>query len=145
MIEAEKRFKQYLSEHQYKLTPQRKIILQAARELKGHFDADRLYDESSTLDRSVSRASVYRTIPLLVEAGLIMETMRNQSKTSYENVSEGSYHAHLICATCGKIIEFKNDELMKLQSKICQHFNFKPTEHMMAIKGYCKKCQSKKN
>ena len=145
MPETEKKFKKYLCEHQYKLTPQRKVILRAARELKGHFDADKLYDESSTLDKSVSRASVYRTIPLLVEAGLIMETMRSQSKTSYENVFKGSYHDHLVCVICGKIIEFRNDELMRLQNKICKPFNFKPTEHMIAIKGYCKKCQSKKN
>jgi Fur family ferric uptake transcriptional regulator len=145
MIEAEKTFKKYLRQNNYKLTPQRKVILRAARELKGHFDADELFHEAHIINRSVSRASVYRTIHLLLEAELIIETTGDQSKACYESISEGSSHDHLICINCGRIIEFKNDKITKLQNEICQKHNFKPTEQKMSIRGYCKKCQNKKN
>jgi Fur family ferric uptake transcriptional regulator len=145
MLETEKIFKEYLGRNDYKLTAQRKVILKAAKELKGHFDADKLYHEAHHINKSVSRASVYRTIHLLLEAGFIIETTGNQSKTSYENVSEGSDHDHLICVKCGRIIEFKNDKISKLENEICQKYDFKPTERKMSIKGYCKKCQNKKD
>jgi Fur family ferric uptake transcriptional regulator len=87
----------------------------------------------------VSRATVYRTVGILKEMGLINEVIKFSNKTIYE-VSLKQHHDHLICTKCGKIIEFSEEEIEKLQDKICKEYNFKPETHRLEIFGTCKKC-----
>jgi Fur family ferric uptake transcriptional regulator len=74
---------------------------------------------------------------------LITEALHCQDKTSYENIFNKKHHDHLVCINCGKIIEFYNEKIEKLQEEVCEQHNFVPTEHRLGIKGYCEDCYKK--
>lgn len=92
---------------------------------------------------SASRATIYRTLPLLVRSGLLSEIIDAQKNTYYEHVHalQDQQHAHLICLRCNKIIEFTNPEIDKLQKSICDLNQFKPIKFRNEILGYCGECQ----
>jgi Fur family transcriptional regulator, ferric uptake regulator len=140
---AEVKFNDYLKDRGLKYTPQRKVILKKALSVHNHFDADGLYDKLRTDHPFLSRATVYRTLPLLVKAGLVRETMRCQGRASYEHTFGHEHHDHLICIKCGKITEFKDEKMEKLQNQICKKHRFLPVEHRLGIRGYCAKCRPK--
>ena len=87
----------------------------------------------------VSRATVYRTLNILKEMGLVNEVIKYRNKTIYE-ISLKQHHDHLICTKCGSIIEFSEEEIEKLQDKICKEYGFKPETHRLEIFGICKNC-----
>ena len=136
-------FKGFLKEKGLKFTPEREIVLKEVFSFHRHFDAEKLYQKLYGKKERISRASVYRTLPLLVKAGLIAETLRCQGKTSYEHIYGHGHHDHMLCIGCGKVIEFRSDKLEKLQNDICRAHGFRPVEHRLGIKGYCRDCQRK--
>ena len=144
MNAAENKFDRFLKSKGMKLTPERKILLEEVLSLKRHFDTEELFQSMYFKKRKISRASVYRNLPLLVKANLIIETLKNKSKTSYEHKFGQEHHDHMLCIKCGKVIEFKDDSIEELQEKICAEYGFKMTEHRLGIKGICRKCSGKK-
>ncbi|MCD6413544.1 MAG: transcriptional repressor [Elusimicrobia bacterium] len=136
-------FKEFLKGRGLKFTPERKAVLREVFSLHRHFDAETLYQELYRKKVRISRASVYRTLPLLVKSGLIAETLRCQGKTSYEHIYGHGHHDHMLCIGCGKVIEFRSEKIEKLQNEICRRHGFKPVEHRLGIKGYCRECQRK--
>jgi Fur family ferric uptake transcriptional regulator len=90
----------------------------------------------------VSRASVYRTLPLLVESGIIEEVERVDKHAHYEKIPKNGHHDHMICTRCGKVIEFYSEGLEELQEKICRQKNFSGMRHSLEILGVCEKCGS---
>lgn len=144
MISYEEKFKSFLKEQGLKYTIERKEILKAIVKCKRHFDAEEIHQRLRKEKSSVSLATVYRTIPLLIQCGLIMETLHCREKVSYEKIHNKKHHDHLICIGCGKIIEFFNEEVESLQNEICRQYHFLPTEHRLGIKGYCQECQEKR-
>jgi Fur family ferric uptake transcriptional regulator len=134
-------FIKYLKKEGLKLTPEREAVLDGVFSIHKHFNADELYDKIRAQNKRISRASVYRTLPLLVNSGLVNETLRCQGTTSYEHTYGHEHHDHLVCIKCGKIIEFKEDKIEELQDAVCKRYGFLPTEHKLGIKGYCKKCR----
>ena len=137
------KFRGCLKRRGLNFTPERAIIVEEVLSFKGHFNADGLYERIHGHNKKVSRASVYRTIPLLVECGLIVETLRCQGRVSYECIFGSEHHDHMVCLGCGKIIEFKDERLEELQAEICKKYGFKQIEHRLGIKGYCKECVAK--
>ena len=91
----------------------------------------------------VSRASVYRTMNLLVECGLVGKVIRTDKGTIYEHTFGHSHHDHMICDACGKIIEFFSPKIENLQREICRKNNFEGISHTLEIKGYCRRCRKK--
>jgi Fur family ferric uptake transcriptional regulator len=85
--------------------------------------------------------SVYRTLPLLVKAGLIKEVIYGERHQHYEHIHNERDHDHLVCLKCGKIFEFEDDFLRELERKICEKRGFLPQKVLVEIFGYCKKCQ----
>jgi len=79
----------------------------------------------------------------LVESGLIVETLRCQGKVSYEQIFKHKHHGHLVCIKCGRVIEFRQEEIEKLQNAVCEKYNFKAVEHKLGIRGYCRRCLSR--
>ncbi|MCD6423802.1 MAG: transcriptional repressor [Elusimicrobia bacterium] len=136
-------FKDYLRKRGLKFTPEREVVLREVFSLHKHFDAEQLYQNLYKRKKKISRASVYRTLPLLVRAGLITETLRCQGRTSYEHIFGHGHHDHMLCIGCGKVIEFRSEKIEKLQKEICRKYGFKPVEHRLGIKGYCRECQKK--
>lgn len=142
-MNKEEIFRAHLKKRGLKFTPERKMVLVGVFSLHKHFDVDQLYESLRNNGEYLSRATIYRTLPLLVESGLIKEAMRCQGRTTYEHVLGHNHHDHLVCISCGKIIEFEEEKIEKLQDAICKRYGFKPVEHRLGISGYCKKCLSR--
>ena len=134
-------FRDYLRRHNLKFTPQREVIFDTILSFKKHFDVDDLYARLRKKDRSISIATIYRILPLLVNSGLVNENFICQGKANYEFVFKKEHHDHLYCMKCGKIIEFKDDRIEKLQDEVCKKHKFKPVKHKLVIKGLCKDCK----
>ena len=90
---------------------------------------------------TASRATIYRTLPLLVRSGLLTEVIDAQKQSHYEHIHSRQEHAHLICLRCSSIIEFENPEIDALQEEVCKIHHFRPVKYRNEILGYCAECQ----
>jgi len=123
-----------------KLTEQRKIIAKVMSDSKDHPDVDELYKRVSNIDPKISIATVYRTIKLFAEEGIVTKHgFKGGEKARYEELSE-SHHDHLIDIKTGEIIEFVDDEIEKLQKKIAEKFGYDLVDHKLEL--YCRKKNS---
>ena len=122
-------------------TEGRQEILTAINEIEGHFDSQALYDRLKDKGSRISRASVYRTIPILVESGIIAQVEKTEKHAHYEKVIGKAHHDHLICLGCGKKIEVYSPTLEMLQEELCQREGFKGVRHILEIMGYCRDCR----
>ncbi|MEW6618890.1 MAG: Fur family transcriptional regulator [bacterium] len=145
MMTKEEIFRDYLNQKGLKFTPEREVVLEEVFSTHKHFDVDQLYDRLRKRDEHISRATIYRTLPLLVESNLIKETFRYQGRASYEHTFGHDHHDHLFCIECGKVIEFKEEQIERLQDEICKRYGFEPVEHRLGIRGYCKMCNKDSN
>ena len=143
MINQENVFRNYLRGRGLRFTPERRVILEGIFSFSGHFDIEKLYDKLHRKAGEISLATIYRTLPHLIKSGLIKEVMRCQDRPQYERSFGYPHHDHLVCISCGKIFEFKDNGIEKLQDRVCRRYGFKPTEHRLGIRGYCRSCQSK--
>ncbi len=134
-------FEKYLVSKGLKLTKPRKIILDTVFATHEHFNVDGLYDQIRKKNKDVSRATIYRTIPLLVEAGLIKRSLRCLAKDHYEHTYGHDRHLHFICEKCGKIIEVESKETESILNKLAKIHNFKIKEFNIVAKGICQKCR----
>ena len=131
-------FKDFLQERGLKMTWERNIILGEVLGRAGHFQADDLIRFFDSSEHRISRATVYRTLKLLEDAGIIKSFQGSEEIRIYEKVKK--HHDHLICIECGKIIEFYNPEIEKLQKSVCSSADFVPVYHVMNIYGLCDEC-----
>ena len=129
-----------------KLTDQRKIIakvLSESKEVYGesdHPDVDELYQRVSKLDSKISIATVYRTVKLFEESGILTKHDFKGGKARYEAMIE-SHHDHLIDIKTGEIIEFVDDEIEKLQKKVAEKYGYELVDHKLELYGVKKKPQ----
>jgi len=121
-----------------KLTEQRKIIAKVMSEASDHPDVDELYRRVSKIDTKISIATVYRTVKLFEEAGIVTKHDFKGGKARYEELSE-SHHDHLIDVKTGEIIEFVDDEIEKLQKKVADKYGYKLVDHKLELYGVKKK------
>tara|TARA_B110000116_G_C16600732_1_gene474884 strand:+ start:240 stop:656 length:417 start_codon:yes stop_codon:yes gene_type:complete len=117
-----------------KLTDQRKIVAKVMSESKDHPDVDELYKRVSKIDSRISIATVYRTVKLFEEEGIIAKHEFKGGKARYEELSE-SHHDHLIDIKTGEIIEFIDDEIEKLQEKVADKLGYKIVDHKLELYG----------
>jgi Fur family ferric uptake transcriptional regulator len=137
------RFEAYLRGKKLKLTGERMEILATIFQKSSHFDAEELHAELKHLGRDISRATVYRTLDLLVHCGLVRKSSLGSTHANYEAAHEDEHHDHLICLNCSKVIEFFRPDLEKLQDDICRAQEFKPLHHSLQIFGLCSSCVGK--
>ena len=129
-----------------KLTEQRKIIAKIISESKSeygesdHPDVDELYNRVSKVDPKISIATVYRTVKLFEEAGILTKHDFKGGKARYEAMVE-SHHDHLIDIKTGEIIEFVDDEIEKLQKKVAEKYGYELVDHKLELYGVKKKPQ----
>ena len=139
-----KKIEQKCLEQGVKLTEQRKIIVKVLSESKetygesDHPDVDELYNRVSKIDSKISIATVYRTVKILEEAGILVKHDFKAGKARYEQIRE-SHHDHLIDVKTGEIIEFVDDEIEKLQEKIADKYGYRLVDHKLELYGVKKK------
>ena len=121
-----------------KLTEQRKIIAKIMSESYDHPDVDELYSRASKVDAKISIATVYRTVKLFEEAGIVAKHDFKGGKARYEELNE-SHHDHLIDIKSGEIIEFVDEEIEKLQKKVADKYGYKLVDHKLELYGIKKK------
>jgi Fur family ferric uptake transcriptional regulator len=136
--------KKFLKDRGKRLTKERSSILQNAFSYHGHFNPEALYLKIKETGMKVSRASVYRTLSILSECGLIEKVMKTDQGTIYEHTFGHEHHDHMHCVSCGGIIEFYSKDIESLQEELCRRMKFKGVTHTLEIRGHCKKCQKKK-
>ena len=117
-----------------KLTEQRKTIAKIMSDSQDHPDVDELYRRASKIDSKISIATVYRTVKLFEEAGIVAKHDFKGGKARYEELNEG-HHDHLIDIITGEIIEFVDDEIEKLQQKVAEKYGYKLVDHKLELYG----------
>ena len=117
-----------------KLTEQRKIIAKVMSESTDHPDVDELYTRVSKIDSKISIATVYRTVKLFEESGIVTKHDFKGGKARYEELNE-SHHDHLIDVKTGEIIEFVDDEIEKLQKKVADKYGYELVDHKLELYG----------
>ena len=137
---ARKKRRTKSAKHRLKMTRERRRILEKVLSLHGHFDVDQLLSLLKESGVKVSRATLYRTLPRLEEAGLVHKVEMGQGHARYEPMFGRHHHDHLVCLGCGTIFEFESREIERLQDEVCRKKKFRMTEHTHQIRGYCAKC-----
>ena len=121
-----------------KLTDQRRIIAKVMSESEDHPDVDELYRRVSKIDSKISIATVYRTVKLFEESGILTKHEFKGGKARYEELNE-SLHDHLIDIKTGEIIEFVDNEIEKLQEKVAEKYGYELVDHKLELYGVKKK------
>lgn len=138
------RFRDFLAGKQLRITAQRQAIIDTVFSTRQHFTADQLLDWSRRRDRSVSRATVYRTLPLLTESGLVKEMDFGKDHKFYDpNYAERPNHNHIICQECEKIVEFESDKIQQLESEISHRLGFSVQSHRLQISASCEELKKR--
>jgi len=133
----------HIKEKKLRSTPERYEVLEYAMNFDGHFDADELFSVLRSKKSKVSRATVYNTLEILLQCGLVTRHRFGESHSRYERAFGRPRHDHLICIGCGDIIEFVAPKLGKIQKEICTAHKFEAQNSTLQIFGFCGKCKKK--
>ncbi len=127
-----------------RLTRQRKILLDLIDKTGQHLDAERLFQMAKEKDPKLNRVTVYRTLKLLKEGGLVdeLDLMHQAGEQHYYETRRKQEHAHVICLGCGKVEEFFGEPLQRLRKQIETHFGFQIVLARTEVGGYCPHCQT---
>jgi Fur family ferric uptake transcriptional regulator len=135
---ARRRFLDYLAGKNLRVTAQRRAIIDTVFSTHQHFNAEQLLAWSRRRDGTVSRATVYRTLPLLTESGLVREMDFGKDQKIYDpNYAEHPRHNHIICQDCNQIIEFDDDRLEEMQDQVARRLGFRVTSHRLQLTARC--------
>ena len=141
MTEEKEIFHQHIQRAGLKRTAQRDLILEVFLRTEKHLSSEDLYQLAKERDPNVGHTTVYRTLKLLVEAGLAREVRFGDGRTRYEHNYKHPHHDHLICTDCGKTIEFYSEELEAIQESIASKHGFESTHHTLRMFGTCSDCR----
>ena len=128
-------FRRYLRGQKLKFTPERAMILDAVLRKTALFEAEQLVTDLRQLGHRVSRATVYRTLSHLQDAGILKQVFFDNKQSYYDVIVGRQANDYLICVTTGKVIEFSSEKLRKLRDEICQQHGFQPLSHQFHIFG----------
>jgi Fur family ferric uptake transcriptional regulator len=137
----EERLREHLRARNLRLTPERLNVLRGVMSREGHFDADELLEHLRRTQRPVSRATLYRTLDHLAEAGLVKRHHFGEGHALFESAFGRAHHDHMVCQRCGRVIEFVNEQIETLQDEICKLHGFRPLGHVHQIFGICSSCR----
>ena len=134
----EERLNDFIRRKGLRRTGQRDTIVKAAFSKDEHFTADELVDRARKLDSETSRAPVYRTLSLMVEADLLREIDLGDNQTTYDpNFLDKPSHNHLVCIDCGRVVEFEDSHLDLLNDCVTRRLGFKPVRQSIKIEANC--------
>jgi len=140
-LKEREEFRDFLKNKGCRVTEERLTLLEAIKHQRGHFNVDALVTKLKRQGLKASRDTVYRNIPILLEAGVIEQSFKTNRDTFYESAAQKKHHDHLLCRDCGKVIEFKDAGIEQLQRTIATRNGFKLEYHCHQLVGLCKKCQ----
>ena len=135
------RFKEALTKEGLKYTPQRTAVLEEIVKDKGHRESEEIYLALKKRGQHVSRATVYRTMDILVNNGFARKMNLGDGRVRYESKVNSPHHDHLVCMDCGLIVEFMDQKIEDLQDEIAIQYEFQLKRHIHQLFGLCKKCQ----
>ena len=135
---AKEKFLAFLEQKNLRITSQRRAIVDIVFGTDQHFNAEQLLEWAREIDESVSRATVYRTLPLLTESGLVHEMDFGKDYKIYDpNYADHPNHNHIICDDCDKVVEFESDQLDTLENEISQNLGFHVKTQQLRINASC--------
>ena len=136
--EKETAFAEFIQRKGLKTTRQRNTIISTFFRMHGHISVEELLNEVKKVNPRIGYATVYRTLHLLVESGLVEERRFGDGLARYEGHSDVEHHDHMICLECGQIFEFYNPRLEALQEKLAEENDFEIYRHRLELYGACK-------
>src|SRR5213594_3992570 len=141
---AKQKFMEFLDRKNLRLTSQRQAIIDSVFSTEEHFTAEQLLEWSRRRDQAVSRATVYRTLPLLTESGLVREMDFGKDYKFYDpNYADHPEHGHIVCQDCEKIVEFESHKIRKLEKEISRKFGFSIRAQRLQITGACEQLKQR--
>jgi len=141
MTEEQEVFLKHIQKQGLKRTAQRDLILDVFLRTEEHLSSEDLYRLVQKEDPSIGHTTVYRTLKLLTDAGLAREVRFGDGRAHYEHNYKHQHHDHMICAECGKVIEFFSAELEAIQDAMAAKHRFEITQHLLRIIGICAECR----
>ncbi|MCZ6683593.1 MAG: transcriptional repressor [Planctomycetota bacterium] len=140
MKAAENVFREFLRDRGLKYTGEREMIVQAVMRNPEHFEAEQLLRDMRQAREKVGKATVYRTLKLLVECGIVKEVHFSNKQVHYEHTYGQDPHDHMVCRRCGRIIEFDASDVVRLRTVLAAKKDFKALSHRFQIVGLCRAC-----
>jgi Fur family ferric uptake transcriptional regulator len=127
-----------------KMTRPRQAVLESFLAIERHVTAEQLYEAVRASDPGIGQATVFRAMRLFVEAGLAREALRDGGPCRYEHAFRHEHHDHLVCAGCGKTVEFADPGIERAQARIYAAHGYKPLRHSLQLFGLCGECSKKR-
>lgn len=137
LVQAENLFKTYMKENGMRCTTERLIVLRELYKSNSHLDADEIFVQLKKKDLSISRATVYHTLDLLIKCHLVTKIDLGHKHTHYEKAHGVDNHLHFICEQCGKVSEETSEQLEKLLKELCEQNRFSMENFSLQIFGKC--------
>jgi Fur family ferric uptake transcriptional regulator len=141
--DVQRLFRDYLERKGHRKTPERFAVLNEVYALEGHFDIEHLYGQMLRKKYHVSRATLYNTMELLLDSKLVRRHRFGGQQAIYERAHAFGQHDHLICDSCGRVIEFCDPRIQHIRTTVADVMDFEVHNHTLHIHGRCKNCQAK--
>ena len=137
-------FRDFIKKKGLRYTPERELILREIFNIHDHFDVDELYLRLRNKGHKVSKASIYRTLPLLIECGLVQEVYHEDGHMHYEHIYGHEPHAHFRCLSCRRVEEFKDQRIEEVSREYAKKYGIEVKMTRFEILGYCANCRGQK-
>lgn len=135
------RFEAILARRRLRLTAARRAVVEAVLARSGHFAIDELVADLRARGLKASKATVYRALPLLTEAGILSAAVQTGEERTYERAVGRVHHDHLVCRGCGRVVEFEYEAIEVLQRELAARYGFTLEGHLHQLFGRCSECQ----
>ena len=140
---TERKIVTILRQHGYKLTPQRQAVIQTIASSQDHLTPTAIYDKVHQGHPSIGLVTIYRTLDILAELGLICRVHMESGCRSYLMRRPSEHHHHLVCSGCGQVVDFTDCDLSELEQRLSQETGFEMEGHLLEFTGLCQACQKK--